>query len=43
MNFWKRLNLIASAVVVVLWLAIVAASAWFGAAPATATCLTNCL
>lgn len=46
MKFWKRLSLIATAVLVVLWLVLVAA-AGFGAAPPSAPptrpCITNCL
>lgn len=44
MNFWKRMCLIASAALVVLWLVIVVA-AGFGASTSSAprSCVANCL
>jgi hypothetical protein len=45
MNFWKRLSLIASGVLVVLWLVSVAAGSGAAPAPGAArnACVVNCL
>jgi hypothetical protein len=43
MNFWKRLSLIASAALVVLWLAIVAVGLGASTPSVPRNCVANCL